>query len=128
MSESGRVGRRMLVVDDETALCKCLEQFFTLRGFTVTCAFSGEEAIARLNDAPVDVVLVDILLAGIHGIEVLKHAKQLYPRARVVMITGLEHDDLQAQAARHGADAYVIKPFDLDEKTWATVLQERPTA
>lgn len=121
MGEPGR-GRRMLVVDDESALCKCLEQFFTLRGFTVTCAFSGEEAIARLNDGPVDVVLIDILLPGIHGIQVLKHAKQLYPVARVVMITGLEHDDLQQQAARYGADGYVVKPFDLNDETWASVL------
>jgi len=122
MGEPGRVERRMLVVDDESALCKCLEQFFTLRGFAVACAFSGEEAIARLNEGPVDVVLIDILLPGIHGIQVLKHAKQLYPGARVVMITGLEHDDLQAQAARYGADGYVVKPFELNDETWAPVL------
>lgn len=123
MSEPGRVGRRMLVVDDETALCKCLEQFFTLRGFTVTSAFSGEEAIARLNEGPVDVVLIDILLPGIHGLQVLKHAKQLYPSARVVMITGLQRSDLQAQAAHYGADGYVTKPFELNDETWASVLQ-----
>ena len=121
MGEPGR-GRRMLVVDDESALCKCLEQFFTLRGFTVASAFSGEEAIACLNRGPVDVVLIDILLPGIHGIQVLKHAKQLYPAARVVMITGLEHDDLQAEAARYGADGYVVKPFELNDETWASVL------
>ncbi|MBI3087936.1 MAG: response regulator [Candidatus Omnitrophica bacterium] len=115
--------RRMLVVDDEEAICRCLQQFFTVRGFDVRSAFSGEDAIARLDEGPVDVVLLDILLPGIHGLEVLKRAKQRYPAARVIMMTGLEHDDLRDEAAAHGADAYVMKPFNLDERTWAVALQ-----
>ena len=115
--------RRMLVVDDEEGICRCLEQFFAARGFEVRSAFSGEDAIARLDEGPVDVLLLDILLPGIHGLEVLKHAKQRYPQARVIMMTGLEHDDLRDQAAAHGADAYVKKPFALDEQTWAAALE-----
>lgn len=115
--------RRMLVVDDEEGICRCLEQFFTVRGFEVRTAFSGEDAMSRLDEGPVDVVLIDILLPGIHGLEVLKHAKGRYPKARVIMITGLEHDDLRDQAVAHGADAYVMKPFKLDEQTWAAALE-----
>jgi len=124
MEETAKTGerkRRMLVVDDEPAICKCLAQFFTMRDFEVVSAHSGEEAIARLDEGPVDVVLIDILLPGIHGIEVLKYAKQRHPKARVVMITGLEHEELRQQAHRHGADAYVTKPLDLSDPTWIAV-------
>lgn len=124
MDEMRGEGRRMLVVDDEVTFCKRLEQFFTSRGFSVTCAFSGEEAIARLNEAEVDAVLVDILLPGIHGIEVLKRAKRLYPGSRVIMMTALEqHEELREQAARFGADGYVTKPFALTDETWAPLLR-----
>jgi len=111
--------RRVLIVDDERSVCELLEQFFSPRGFSVTSAFSGEEALARLKEEPVDVVLIDILLPGIHGIEVLKQAKQRYPKARVVMITALEDKDLRTRAHTYGADAYVTKPFNFSDPIWA---------
>ena len=111
--------RRVLIVDDEQAICQVLEQFFAARGFLAVSAFSGERALARLKEGPVDVVLIDILLPGIHGIEVLKSAKQLHPQARVAMITGLKQDELQAQARALGADAYVTKPFNFSDPVWS---------
>ena len=117
--------RRVLIVDDEQGVCKLLEQFFTARGFSVTSVFSGEQALAWLKSAPVDVVLIDILLPGIHGIEVLKHAKQLHPEARVVMITGLEQEGLRAEARAFGADAYVTKPFDFSDPAWSDLVEPR---
>ena len=114
--------RRVLIVDDEQAICKILEQFFSARGFSAVAAFSGEQALARLEEESVDVVLIDILLPGIHGMEVLKRTKQLYPRARVAMITGLQQEgELQAQARALGADAYVTKPFNFSDPTWSSL-------
>lgn len=120
----GSTARRMLIVDDEQTVCGCLEQFFGKRGFTVTSAFSGEEALAKLKDGAVDILLLDILLPGIHGIEVLKRAKQLYPSARVIVMTALDHQPLQEEARRYGADAFVMKPFDLSDTTWSVVLAD----
>lgn len=114
--------RRMLIVDDEQRLCQSLAEFFGLRGFAVRSAHSGEEALACLKEGPVDVALIDILLPGIHGLEVVKQAKRLYPTARIVVITALEDEDLKAQATALGADGYVTKPFDLSDATWASVL------
>jgi DNA-binding response OmpR family regulator len=114
--------RRMLIVEDERDICDCLAQFFTARGFSVISAFSGEEALEQLKAHPADVILLDILLPGLSGIEVLKRAKELHPRARVVMVTALDQQDLRFQANHYGAAAYVTKPFDFSNTTWSAVF------
>ncbi len=116
------ITRRLLIVDDEQAICRLLEQFFSDRGFSVLTAFSGEEAIARLDAGSFDVILIDILLPGTHGLRVLQHARPRHPYARIVMITGLEEEELERQARGYGADLFVAKPFDLTDSTWACVL------
>ena len=114
--------RRMLIVDDEPDICECLKEFFATRGFSVSAAFSGEEALDRLSEGGADVILLDILLPGLSGIEVLKHAKALNPEARVVMVTALDQDDLRTQAIHYGAAAYITKPFNFSDETWSSVL------
>lgn len=114
--------RRMLIVDDERDICDCLTVFFSGRGFSVSAAFSGEEALERLSETRADVILLDILLPGLSGIEVLKHAKTLNPTARVIMVTALDQDELRMQARHYGAAAYITKPFDFSDETWSSVL------
>ncbi len=114
---------RMLVVDDEQDICKCLQDFFSARGFAVTRAYSGEEALERLSESETDVILLDILLPGLSGIEVLRRAREAYPQARVIMITGLDQADLRSQADHYGAAAYITKPFDFSDATWSVVFQ-----
>ena len=117
--------RRMLVVDDERVVCECLRDFFVAHGFTVAVAFSGEEALAKLAEQSYDVVLLDILLPGIHGLEVLRQLRRQHPLATVVMMTALDEDDLRNQARQLGATAFVTKPFDLSDETWAVVLKDQ---
>ncbi len=112
----------MLIVDDELDVCDCLQHFFQSRGFDVTSAFSGEEALDRLSQGPVDVILLDILLPGLSGIEILKQVKELCPRTRIIMVTGLDDWDLRVDARRYGASAYITKPFDFSEATWSAVF------
>ena len=114
--------RRMLIVDDERDICDCLQQFFASRGFSVATAFSGEEALMRITQGGADVVLLDILLPGLSGMEVLRRLKELTPRVQVVMVTGLDQTHLRAEAYRYGAAAYVTKPFDFSDATWSSVL------
>ena len=118
--------KQMLIVDDERDICDCLQQFFSDRGFSVVSVFSGEEALARLSEHAPDVILLDILLPGVSGIEVLKQAKQLHPAARVVMVTALDREDLRLQTRSYGACAYVTKPFDFSPATWSAILQAPP--
>ena len=114
--------RRMLIVDDERDVCECLKQFFHTRGFVVFTAFSGEEALEHLEREDVDMILLDILLPGLSGLEILKRAKAKNPRTRVIMVTARDDADLRREAWQYGASAYVTKPFDFSETTWSAVL------
>ncbi len=114
--------RNMLIVDDEQDICDCLRHYFLARGFAVTSVFSGEEALAELARHPVDVVLLDILLPGISGLEVLRRVKELLPEVRVVIVSSHDGPDLREEARAHGACAFVAKPFDFSDHTWAPVL------
>ena len=118
--------RRMLIVEDERDICDCLEQFFTARGFAVLSVFSGEEALERLKAESADVILLDILLPGLSGIEILRRAKELDPRVRVIMVTGVDHAELRRQAHHYGDAAYVTEPFDFSETTWSAVFAAPP--
>ena len=118
--------RRMLIVDDERDICDCLEQYFSSQGFSVDSAFSGEEALQLLSEMQADVLLLDIKLPGLCGLEVLRRAKALYPQMRVVMVTGLDYQELREEAKHYGAAAYVTKPFNFSELTWSSVLSSTP--
>jgi DNA-binding response OmpR family regulator len=117
---------RMLIVEDEADVSEVLTMFFRARGYAVRSVFSGEEALDAMAADPPEVVLVDILLPGLSGMEVLKRVKQVHPDARVVMVTGLDQTDLRAEARLYGAAGYVLKPFDFSEATWAPVLKLPP--
>ena len=114
--------KQMLIVEDERDICDCLEQFFSAKGFAVASAFSAEEALERLKAAAPDVILLDILLPGLSGIELLKRARALHPSARVIMVTALDRDELRREAYFLGAAGYVTKPFDFSDHTWSAAL------
>ena len=114
--------RRMLIVEDERDIAECLQDYFSTRGFTVTSAFSGEEAVEKLKTAPADVILLDLLLPGISGLEVLRHAKKRYPGARVLIVTGQDRTEFRAEARLYGAVAFITKPFDFSETTWSSAF------
>jgi len=115
--------RRMLIVDDERDICELLAEFFESKGFTVTRAFSGEEALEQLEHGTIDVVLLDILLPGLSGIEVLRYTKERQPGARVIMVSALDYPDLRTKAQQYGAIAYITKPFSFSDPAWSAALR-----
>ena len=116
--------RRMLIVDDEHDICECLGDFFSSRGFAVRCTFSGEQALEQiLNGETADVIILDIMLPGISGLEVLKRVKECCPEATVMMITALTEPGIRQEAEAHGAVGLVTKPFDFSERTWSPILR-----
>ncbi len=114
----------MLIVDDEPDICECLSDFFSAKGFSVHCAFSGEDALHHLIERPPDVLLLDLRLPDIWGMDVLRRAKRLSPTTKVVVVSSLDHQEPKAEAKACGASGYVTKPFDFSEVTWASVLAE----
>jgi len=103
----------ILVVDDEPKLRRILEEFLQLHGFTVMTATSGEDALEKLQRWLPTVVLLDVKMPGMDGLIVLKKIKALRPGVVVIMMTGLEEEQLLGQALALGAYDYLMKPFDL---------------
>ena len=118
--------QRLLIVDDEQKVCECLQRFFSEKGYDASCASTGEEAIERFMRQPPDVVLLDIRLPGISGLEVLKRARDLCPATKVIMVTGSLDEGTEETAKVYGARAYITKPFDFSEITWEAVFSDSP--
>lgn len=114
--------RRILIVDDERDLCETLGDFLSSKGFQVTSVFSGEQAIELLAQQGSDVVLLDMLLPGLSGIEVLKRVKVLRPELRVIIVSGVDNEDVRTQAIRYGAEAYLMKPLDFHQAAWTEMI------
>jgi len=107
--------RKILVVDDKVEICGVLGQFLTGQGYTVVTATSGEEALLQLGYERPDIVLLDVQMPDMSGLEVLREIRALGNAMRVVMITGLWDEGVREEALRGGADAYLTKPFRLRE-------------
>jgi DNA-binding response OmpR family regulator len=117
----------MLIVEDERDVSECLEAFFARRGFVVRCAFSGEEALELLEADAADVVLLDILLPGLSGLEVLRRAIDVCPLTKFVMVSAVDEPRVRTEARQYGAAAFIPKPFDFSDTTWSCVLRLRTT-
>ena len=115
---------RMLIVDDEPDIGDCLGTFFGSRGFQVYWVSTGEEALEYVHDQPADVILLDIRLPDMWGLELLRRIKGLLPEVKIVMVTALNQPDLASEAKAYGACGYVTKPFDFSDLTWAPVFAE----
>jgi signal transduction histidine kinase/DNA-binding response OmpR family regulator len=105
---------RILVVDDEETVADLCQEFLGAEGYDLTIARSGEEAIRMLPAVRPDVVLTDINMPGMTGIEVMRYAKESDPEVCVIVLTGHASTASAIDALRQGAYDYVSKPFDLD--------------
>src|SRR5574341_1043370 len=104
---------RLLVVDDEPWVRGLLHDYFSSEGYDVTAAATGAEGLQRLREERPHLVLLDINLPDLSGLEVLRAAKGIDPAVNVVMLTGLLDEAIRRQALEAGAFAYVTKPVDL---------------
>lgn len=105
---------RILVVDDEAPVREVLSEYFTSHGYTVDGASSGDEALATIRHDRPDLVLLDIRMPGIDGVEVLGRIRKLDGALAVIMVTANEDVALARETLKLGAFDYVAKPFDYD--------------
>ena len=106
---------KLLVVDDETIALKNLEHVMKKEGYEVVGTTSGPNALKILEGQEFDVVLTDLKMEKVDGMQILKRCKELYPDTEVIMITGYATLESAVQTMKHGAFYYVAKPFKLDE-------------
>jgi len=108
---------RILVVDDEPAIRRALRPPLMELGFQVAEASRGEEALQALRASAHDVVLLDINMPGIGGIETLRRIRSMAPRLPILMLTVRDQEEDKVEALELGADDYVTKPFSIRELT-----------
>src|SRR3989304_6027184 len=106
---------RILVVDDEDIVIKSCVRIREDGDYQIDAAHDGREALRKVEDSPYDIMIVDIMMPNIGGLEVLRRVKEAYPNVDVIMITGLSQIDTAVQAMKLGAFDYISKPFEPDE-------------
>jgi DNA-binding NtrC family response regulator len=106
---------RILVVDDEPIVCESCKRILGEEGYEVDIALSGQEAFEKMKRDTYDVVLTDLKMPGIDGMEVLRTLRKDYPETMVIMITGFSTVETAVEAMKLGAFDYIPKPFTPDE-------------
>ena len=106
--------KKILIIDDEPEIGEIVKDFLNDLNYTTMIAGDATEGLALAQSEKPDLVLLDILMPQISGMECLKQIKELRPETIVVVISGLQDEQLAKQAIRRGAYDYIVKPFDLN--------------
>jgi len=121
---------RVLIVDDEQVVCDLLHDELSDRGYLCVTALNGDEALKNLAKQDFDVVLLDIRLPGMSGMEVLREIWLNHSNAATIMITAVNDVDTAVEAMKLGASDYIVKPFELDrvDTSIRTALETKQAA
>jgi DNA-binding NtrC family response regulator len=106
---------RILVIDDEDIVCQSCSRILTEEGHAVDVAHGGHEGLDLLEKAPCDILLLDLKMPGLGGMEVLQRVRERHPEIDVLMVTGYSTVETAVQAMKLGAFDYICKPFSPDE-------------
>jgi two-component system, OmpR family, phosphate regulon sensor histidine kinase PhoR len=109
MTEAAK--RKILIVDDEITVCKSIRQALLHPDYEIDMALSGEEALHKDEEKRYEVIITDLMMPGLSGLDLLKGLKAKNTRAKVVMITGYPTMKTTVQAMQIGAFDYLPKPF-----------------
>jgi DNA-binding NtrC family response regulator len=105
----------ILIIDDEKIALRNLEHVMKKEGYMVVSTQSGQNALKLLEEQSFDVVLTDLRMEKVDGMQILKRCHELYPDTEVIMITGFATLETAVETMKHGAFYYISKPFKLDE-------------
>ncbi len=105
---------KVLLVDDEPEFTKALSDRLTLRGFSLLEENNGEDALKKIKEEAVDVVLLDIEMPGLSGMETLKRIKELKPLIQVIIMTGHATVERAIEGMKNGAHDFLMKPVDIE--------------
>ena len=103
------------LIDDEPIIHEVISQLLTSEGYEVEVSSSGEEAVEKANSRSFDLTLLDLLMPGMNGIEVLRHIRRILPQAVIIIITAYASVESAIAAMKMGAFDYIQKPFKHDE-------------
>jgi DNA-binding response OmpR family regulator len=104
---------RVLVVDDEPDFIELLREFLTAKGYEVIAASNGEEALRKVKEDRPHLILLDVRMPKMNGLEVLKQVREIDHEVGVIMVTAVNEEETGRQALKLGAFDYITKPLDL---------------
>jgi two-component system response regulator (stage 0 sporulation protein F) len=107
--------KNVLVVDDRLGIRILIEEILTAHGYSVTQAADGYEALELVENNNFDLVLLDMKMSGMDGLETLTLLKKKFPALDVIIMTAYEELDVLNEAKNRGAKGYLSKPFDIEE-------------
>jgi len=105
----------LLVIDDEIEICEILKGFFSERGYEVIYFLTGQGGIDAIRAMKPDIVMLDLCLEDMSGLEILKIIKESKPSPIVIIITGSASSDDERKAKGLGADYYILKPCSMEK-------------
>jgi two-component system, NtrC family, response regulator HydG len=111
----GKMNQRILIVEDEAQMCELLMSFFSEKGYRVDTIQNGEGALGRLEEQDYALVITDIKLPGMSGLELLARIRVDWPEVAVIIMTAFSSISSAVEAMKLGAEDYIGKPFQLDE-------------
>ncbi len=119
---------KVLIVDDEEVVCDLLREELSERGYLCTAVLSGNDALSKLAKEDFEVVLLDIRMPGMSGMDVLQEVWLNHSHTAVIMITAVNDVDTAVQAIQLGASDYIVKPFDLSriDASIRAALESKP--
>ena len=106
---------KFLVVDDEKGVSDQLKEFLENRGYKAFATTDGEKALELARNEKPNIVILDIRMPGLSGIDVLRELKKINPKIRVIMLTGYADDTTRNISKELGASNYMTKPYNFDE-------------
>ncbi|MBI4536456.1 MAG: response regulator [candidate division NC10 bacterium] len=104
---------RIMVVDDEPDAVELLQEFLVAKGYEVLTATAGEEALQKVREERPHLILLDVRMPGMNGLEVLRRVRQIDQEVGVIMVTAVNEEETGREALALGAFDYVVKPLDL---------------
>lgn len=107
--------KKLLIVDDEKEVCSSLSEYLTRRNFDVAVATSGKEAISAISAAFFPVIILDIKMPDMDGMEILKETVKKHPNSKVIMLTGFDEENQKERCLALGAHDYIAKPIRISE-------------
>jgi len=121
-------GLKVLLVDDEEEFVVTLAERLRLRGIEALVAMDGDEALVKVRDEAPQVVVLDVMMPGTSGMDVLQHLRRRHPEVRVILLTGRGSTKEGIEGMRLGAFDFLMKPVKIEELTQKLEEAAKPGA
>ena len=109
------MSRKALIIDDDSTTLELLTFQLSSEGYDVTTANSGTEGLSKIESNDFDIILTDLNMPDINGIELVRRSREIVPETEIIVVTGDDSTEMAVEATRVGAFDYIVKPVDFEK-------------